>query len=196
MNLLLWQLLSVSCKQEFSWHESTVLMSWRSLGKQLWWLILCFQAVLSLLESLAYNYWRFFFFFFLNLISFCFKWNPDPGLIVFYTLMLEKFITSPVYKEFCFFHFGATPAAYGGSQARGWIRAIAVGLHATATETADPSRFCNLHHSSWQHSILNPLSKARNWICVLMDTSQIHFCWATTGTPRGLGFFCLFVFLS
>ena len=60
-----------------------------------------------------------FFFFFLNLISFCFKWNPDPGLIVFYTLMLEKFITSPVYKEFCFFHFGATPAAYGGSQARG-----------------------------------------------------------------------------
>ena len=30
---------------------------------------------------------------------------------------------------FFFFYFRATPAAYGGSQARGRIRAIAAGLH-------------------------------------------------------------------
>ena len=30
---------------------------------------------------------------------------------------------------------------------------------ATATATQDPSHVCNLHHSSQQHQILNPLSK-------------------------------------
>ena len=43
----------------------------------------------------------------------------------------------------------------------------------TARATRDPSPICNLHHSSWQHQILNPLSKARDRTRVLMDTSQI-----------------------
>ena len=29
-------------------------------------------------------------------------------------------------------------------------------VYTTATETLDPSRICNLHHSSWQHWILEP----------------------------------------
>ncbi len=33
---------------------------------------------------------------------------------------------------------------------------------ATATGTPDPSCVCDLHHSSWQHWILNPLSKTRD----------------------------------
>ena len=33
-----------------------------------------------------------------------------------------------------------------------------------------------------QHQILNPLSKARNRTCVLIDGSQIHFHWARTET--------------
>ena len=32
----------------------------------------------------------------------------------------------------------------------------------TATATPDPSRICELHHSSWQRWILNPTSKARH----------------------------------
>ena len=32
---------------------------------------------------------------------------------------------------------------------------------ATAIATWDPSHICNLHHSSQQHWVLNPLSKAR-----------------------------------
>ena len=32
--------------------------------------------------------------------------------------------------------------------------------------------------------ILNPVSKAKGRTCLLMDTSQIGFCWATTGTPN------------
>ena len=54
---------------------------------------------------------------------------------------------------------------------------------ATATATWDPSHVCYLHHSSWQWWILNPLSKARNQTCVLVDASQICFHWATIGTP-------------
>ena len=47
--------------------------------------------------------------------------------------------------------------------------------YATAIETQDLSRFCDLHHSSWQCQILKPLSKARDRTCILMDTSWIHF---------------------
>ena len=69
--------------------------------------------------------------------------------------------------SFCLFVFvflpfsWAAPKAYGGSQAKGLIGAVAAGL-ATAKATQDPSRVCNLHHGSWQCLILNPLSKARD----------------------------------
>ena len=55
--------------------------------------------------------------------------------------------------------------------------------YATATAMQDPSLIC-LHHSSWQCRIPDPLSKARNQICILMDTSQIHYHWAMKGTPN------------
>ena len=34
--------------------------------------------------------------------------------------------------------------------------------YATATETRNRSQVCNLHHSSQQHQIFNPLCKARD----------------------------------
>ena len=42
-----------------------------------------------------------------------------------------------------------------------------------ATATPDPSCICDLHHSLRQCQILNPLSKARDRTCILMDTSWI-----------------------
>ena len=36
--------------------------------------------------------------------------------------------------------------------------------YATATATWNPSRICDLCHSSWQCQILNPLSEARDQI--------------------------------
>ena len=58
-----------------------------------------------------------------------------------------KIKVCPEFPKFflCLF-FRATPEAYGGSQTRGHIRATAAGLH----------------HSSRQHWILNPRSKARD----------------------------------
>ena len=49
--------------------------------------------------------------------------------------------------------------SYGSSQARGQIGAAA----------------SSLHHSSQQHRVLNPMSEARDWICILMETSQVCY---------------------
>ena len=81
--------------------------------------------------------------------------------------------------------FRATPAAYGGSQARGQIRAAAT-AYTTATGMLDPSCVCDLHHSSQQHRIPNPLIEASDRTFILMDASQLRFCCATTGTPERL----------
>ena len=44
-----------------------------------------------------------------------------------------------------------------------------------------------LHHSSKQRQILNPLSEARDWTCILTDTSQVLFLGGVCG---------IFVFLG
>ena len=44
------------------------------------------------------------------------------------------------------------------------------------TAMPDVSHICDLHHSSQQHWILNPLSEVRDQTSVLMDTSQVHYC--------------------
>ena len=48
-------------------------------------------------------------------------------------------------------------------------------VYTTATARWDPSLVCYLHHSSWQHQTTNPVNKARDQTCILMDTSQIRF---------------------
>ena len=55
--------------------------------------------------------------------------------------------------------------------------------YATATATSDLSYICKLHHSSWQHRILNPLSKTRDRTHIPMNTGQVRYHWATVGTP-------------
>ena len=60
---------------------------------------------------------------------------------------------------FCLFAISwAAPAAYGSSQARGQIEAVAT----------------SLHHNSRQRRILNPLSKARDRTRNLMVPSRIR----------------------
>ena len=71
--------------------------------------------------------------------------------------------------------FRDAPVAHRSSPARGLIRAVAAGLHQSHS---------HLNHSSRQHRILDPLSKARDWTRVLMDTSWVRYCWATMGTAR------------
>ena len=54
--------------------------------------------------------------------------------------------------------------------------------YTTTTATQHLNCVCDLNHSSWQCWILNPLSKIRDWTCILMDTSQIRFFWAMAET--------------
>ena len=54
--------------------------------------------------------------------------------------------------------------------------------YATATATPDLSRFFDLHHSSRQCRIFNPLINARDQTHNLVVPNQIHFCCTTTGT--------------
>jgi len=70
---------------------------------------------------------------------------------------------------FYFCLFRAIPVAYGCSQARGPIRAVAADLCRIWAVSV-----CNLHHSLWQCQIPNPLSEVRDQTCVLMDASQVH----------------------
>ena len=66
-----------------------------------------------------------------------------------------------------------------------WLRVeseLQLPAYTTATAMQNPSYIYNLHHSSWQCCIPNPLSEARDWTRILKDTSQIHFCCATTET--------------
>ena len=56
--------------------------------------------------------------------------------------------------------------------------------YTTATATWDPSRICDLHHSSQQHQIPDPLSEARDRTHILRDTIQICFPCTTMGTSK------------
>ena len=51
--------------------------------------------------------------------------------------------------------------------------------YATAIAMPDPSHICDLHHSSWQHGIL----EARDQTHIVMDTSRGHLCWTMIETP-------------
>ena len=55
--------------------------------------------------------------------------------------------------------------------------------YTTATAMQDLSHVHDLHHSSQQHQIFSPLSKARDQTHNPMVTSQTHFHCATSGTP-------------
>ena len=84
--------------------------------------------------------------------------------------------------------------AYGDSQARGPIRAVAAGLHHSHSNNRyepplqpTPQFMATL--------VLNPLSETRNQTRHLMAPSQICFCCTMIGTPRTI-MLILFCFLG
>ena len=99
----------------------------------------------------------------------------------------NEFICEALVLDFCFLEFflfflsRATPVPNGNSQAQGRIVAAAE-AYTTATATPDPSHV--LHHSSWKHWILNPLSGAGDQTRILIGTSWVRYPWAMTRTPQ------------
>ena len=97
-------------------------------------------------------------------------------------VMLQLFYFTNLFYfiSFLFLLFMAAPTAYGHSQARGPMGVTAAGL---PTATQDLSCVCDLHHSSLQQQIFNPLREARDGTCNLTVHSQICCRRATVGTP-------------
>ena len=60
---------------------------------------------------------------------------------------------------------------------------LQVPAYARATATWDPSLVCNLHHSSWQYRIVNPLSEGRDRTATSWFLVGFVNHWATMGTP-------------
>ena len=114
-----------------------------------------------------------------------YSYRPEPLLLKFQSLVF-------VCLFICLFLlFRATPMAYEVSwlgvqpspqPQQHQIRAASATC-ATATAMQDPSRLSVLAWSLHRRRILNPLSKARDWTCNLMDTSQAHFHCTTAWTP-------------
>ena len=82
--------------------------------------------------------------------------------------------------------FRSESETHGASQARGRME-LQLPAYTTTTATRDPSRVGNLHHSSWQHWTLNPLSRDRTH--VLMDISQVRQPLSHDRNSMCLGFF-------
>ena len=88
-------------------------------------------------------------------------WSEYPSIYPFHLFIY--------FLIFCL--FTATPAAYGSSQARGRTGAVAA-AYTAATAMWYQSHVCDLHHSSWQWGIFNPLSEARDRTHVLLHTAE------------------------
>ena len=94
---------------------------------------------------------------------------------------MESILFFCLFVLFCFSSlFRATPAAHGSPQA-----GVELELQLPTYTTATPALhcICDLHHSSRQRRILNPLREARARTRILMDASRIPFHRATMGTP-------------
>ena len=69
-----------------------------------------------------------------------------------------------------FWFFMVPPMAYGSSQAKGSIGAIAAGLHTTPRTMPDPKCICDLRCSLWQQQIPDPLREVRDRTQILIES--------------------------
>ena len=103
--------------------------------------------------------------------------NTGNGFIVLFLLQPERnciFLViwgnvniAMAFYLFIYF-FMATPRLEKESE-------LQLPAYATATATWDLSHICDVHHSSWQCQILNPLSEAKDRTHILMDTIHVHY---------------------
>ena len=92
---------------------------------------------------------------------------------------------------FCVCVFLGPPAAYGDSQARGLIGAIAASQSQSHSNAGSKLLVCDLHHGSWQCWILNPMSKARDGTRNVMVPSQLRLPMSHDGNSSGSFFMLL-----
>ena len=119
-------------------------------------------------------------------ISFCVtQWQVQEKMecccFNFQFLKTTKKIKADFFLSFSFFCFSGPDLQHMEEAPRiGAELELQSLASATATAMQDPSLICNVHHSSRQRRIPNPLSKARDRTHILIETSWICFHCATT----------------
>ena len=122
-----------------------------------------------------------------SLLSSFFPPSLSSFLFSYFLKSICKFLcvwtlTQSLFYE-CPHFFGATPVAYGGSQARGRVGAAAAGLHHSHSNTgSEPCLQSMLQlvaspdpYPTERDQGLNPHPHGYN---------RVHNCWATRGTPE------------
>ena len=99
--------------------------------------------------------------------------------------MLKLGVSEYVIQDWFFFFFclfRAAPVAYGSSWARGLIGAVDASLQHSHSNMAAKLQLRPTPKvmARW---ILNPLSEARDWTHIVMDTSWFCYCRARMGNP-------------
>ena len=108
--------------------------------------------------------------------------------VIFYKLHPKKLILKNALTFFKFFFLGRHPWHMEVSRL-GVESELQLPADTRATAMQDLSRVFDLHHSPWQHQILNPLREARDRTRNLMVPSQIRFYCAMMGMPNLLKMF-------
>jgi len=98
---------------------------------------------------------------------------------------------SPQGESYYFFFLLGPLLQHMGVPRLGVESELQLPAYATATATWDLRCVCDPHHSSRQCQILNPLSKARDQTCILMDPRWFVNHWDMKGTPRHLNFYTM-----
>ena len=132
--------------------------------RRLWWN--CDLTCLSFsMENLCYSYY--------------FDTNHVTSAVISFFNITYVFYTVDFFFFFLFFLFRASlqHIEVPGLGVKSELQLLA---YSTATATQDLSRICNLHHSSRQCWILNPMSEVRDRTHIVMDPSWIHNHWAMT----------------
>ena len=67
--------------------------------------------------------------------------------------------------------------------------------YTTTTAMPDRSHIYELHCKSEPCWILSPLREAKDWTCILMHISWVHYCWATSETEISFIIFLIRCFI-
>ena len=94
------------------------------------------------------------------------------SLLLFYHLKFSQILLSHLIFFFCF--LGPHPRHMEVPRL-GVESELQLPAYTTATATPDPSSICDLCLSLQSHWILNSLSEARNWTCIVIDSSQVCY---------------------
>ena len=97
------------------------------------------------------------------------------GLLLWFFVSFFSFLFSCLFR--------AAPTTYGGSWVKGWIKAVATGLHHSHSNARSELHLRPIPQLTAVPDPLTHWARPGGQTRVLMVTSQLCYHWATVGTP-------------